>query len=159
MAQVSGDWLERAARGLALAAIRAYQRHLSPHKGFRCAYRAHTGRAGCSELGLRAIRRHGLAAGIAILRDRLFLCGVAHRRYAPMSRRPPRLQRGDCDLGCDLPCDGGCDGPGGKGLSKACDAADCASNCCDCDWPKRDPDKNRKRKGREERDVHIPAKR
>ena len=44
-------------------AIGAYQRYLSPYKGFCCAYRAHTGRASCSALGARVIRRHGLLAG------------------------------------------------------------------------------------------------
>ena len=29
------------------ATIRFYQRRLSPHKGFCCAYRAHTGRRSC----------------------------------------------------------------------------------------------------------------
>ena len=92
-------------RRLLLAAIVAYQRWLSPHKGFSCAYRAHMGRASCSALGHRAIRRHGVLAGVAILRQRLHLCGVTHRRLSTV-RRPPLAQRGDCDLGCDLPCDG-----------------------------------------------------
>ena len=56
---------------LALAAIRLYQRHLSPHKGFCCAYRVHTGRASCSSLGYRAIRRFGLWLGLVILHRRL----------------------------------------------------------------------------------------
>ena len=49
-------------RALALRAIGLYQRHLSPRKGFACAYRARTGGASCSELGFRAIRRFGLRA-------------------------------------------------------------------------------------------------
>ncbi|VEB44117.1 Uncharacterised protein [Chromobacterium violaceum] len=48
---------------LALCLIRIYQRHLSPRKGFGCAYRAGTGRAGCSGLAFRAIRRYGLRRG------------------------------------------------------------------------------------------------
>ena len=35
----------------ALAAIRFYQRWISPYKGFRCAYGAHSGRCSCSTLG------------------------------------------------------------------------------------------------------------
>jgi len=53
-------------RDLALLAITLYQRHLSPYKGFRCAYALHTGRASCSRLGYRAIRRHGLR-GLGLL--------------------------------------------------------------------------------------------
>lgn len=99
---------------LALAAIRFYQRRLSRHKGYCCAYRYHTGRAGCSELGFRAIRRYGLGRGLAVLRARLGRCGIAHRRY---TRRGPALgaQAGFCDAGCDLPCD--------LDLSNACDIA------------------------------------
>ncbi|MBL8472948.1 MAG: membrane protein insertion efficiency factor YidD [Rhodocyclaceae bacterium] len=95
---------------LALIAIRLYQRLLSPHKGFTCAYRHHTGRAGCSELGYRAIRRFGLLGGLRVLRERLYKCGVAWRRA---NAAKPRLNRqaGVCDASCDLPCDadmGGC---------------------------------------------------
>jgi putative component of membrane protein insertase Oxa1/YidC/SpoIIIJ protein YidD len=43
-----------------LLAIGLYQKYLSPHKGFCCAYRTHTGRAGCSALGFRAVRRYGV---------------------------------------------------------------------------------------------------
>jgi len=128
-------------RYIALITIRFYQQFLSPHKGFFCAYRVHTGRASCSQLGYRAIQRWGVWGGIRVLRSRLFRCGVAHRRYGP---RPQHWQRqaGFCDVSCDLPCDVD---PG----SLACDGL---SSCtpCDCgDWSFR-------RKKDEERWVHIP---
>ena len=44
-------------RYLALCAIRFYQRHLSPKKGFGCAYRIVYGGCGCSDVGYRLIRR------------------------------------------------------------------------------------------------------
>lgn len=93
---------------LALAAIRLYQRHLSPHKGFCCAYRCHTGHASCSQLGYRSIRRFGLRRGLFLLRQRLLKCGIAHRRHAPRRGVAFRQQAGFCDLSCDLPCDGDC---------------------------------------------------
>jgi len=123
-------------RAFVLAAISAYQRYLSPRKGFCCAYRAHTGRKSCSTLGFRAVRRYGVVLGLTVLRRRLYLCGVAHRRYAVPCRRPLRSQRGDCDVGCDLPVD--------------------AISCCDagsCDWP--DLHQTRKRND-SERHMHIP---
>lgn len=123
---------DRVLRRLVLAAIRFYQRHLSPHKGFACAYRVHTGRASCSSLGYRTVRRHGVFDGLALLRRRTYLCGVAHRRHALAGTRPHARQRGECD--CDLPCDFD------------------ASDCCDCDWPDRD---KKKRQG-DEKQVHIP---
>lgn len=115
---------------LALAAIRHYQRHLSPHKGFCCAYRHHTGRAGCSQLGYRAIQRYGLLSGIVVLRRRLIKCGVAHRRHITCRHR----QAGFCDVGCDLDCGGG-------------------DNCSPCDF--LDWDTSRKNEKKDE-EIHIP---
>ena len=118
-------------RFLALLAITAYQRYVSPHKGFTCAYRLYTGHAGCSQLGYRAIRRYGVIGGISVLRERTYLCGVAHRRMAVAKTPRLRLQRGECDLGgCDLPCD-------------------IFSNCGSCDFGSGKEDEK-------ERRVHIP---
>ena len=133
------DWM----RSAALGAIRLYQRWVSPHKGFVCAYRVHTGRCGCSELGYRAIRRFGLGKGWLVLRERTGLCGVAHRRHSPAPRRPRASERGDCDLGCDL------DLLPSSGKLNGCNVF----SCCDvgsCDWP------DRKKKRRAERYVYIP---
>jgi putative component of membrane protein insertase Oxa1/YidC/SpoIIIJ protein YidD len=136
---------------LLLAVIRLYQRFISPHKGFRCAYHAHTGRQSCSHLGLRAVRMYGALSGLAVLRRRLYLCGVAHRRYAAPHRRPPLSQRGNCDL----PCDGGCDMPD---TTSCTTLGDCASNlgcdCGSCDWPER----KRKNKDEKEQAVYLPPK-
>ncbi|WP_416136278.1 membrane protein insertion efficiency factor YidD [Aquabacterium sp. A7-Y] len=126
-------------RSFILAAIRGYQRYLSPYKGYCCAWRCHTGRASCSTLGYRAVRRYGVLNGLAILRRRTYLCGVAHRRHSPAPRRPPAPQRGDCDVGCDLPWPDGC---------RVLDACNCGS----CDWPER----KRKQRRSEERYVYIP---
>ena len=132
-------------RAFALVAIAFYQRFISPYKGFCCAYRIHTGRHSCSALGSRAIRRFGVLAGFAILRQRTYLCGVAHRRYSPPHKRPHRAQRGDCDI----PCDFDVDLPSGK----SCSSFD---SCCDgagCDWPDKKRNKNEK-----ERYIYIPPK-
>lgn len=138
----------------ALTLIRAYQRYVSPRKGFCCSYRAHTGGPSCSALGHRAIRMKGVMGGIAILKERLFLCGVVHRRFGKKQSRPPKAQRGDCDFGCvDLPCDGDC-GSGGSGKSNICEAARCLENLA-CDWP---ASKKKGRKGKPEREVHIPPR-
>jgi putative component of membrane protein insertase Oxa1/YidC/SpoIIIJ protein YidD len=135
-------------RTLALAAIRFYQRFLSPLKGFRCAYLAHTGRRSCSHLGFRAVRRYGALAGMVVLRQRLYLCGVAHRRCARPHIRPPLAQRGDCDI---IPCD--CDLPSARTCSTAGDVLSSCADCGSCDWPER----RRKDKERE-RTIYIPPK-
>ncbi len=141
-------------RAFILAAIGIYQRHLSSRKGYCCAYRTHTGRKSCSVLGFRAVRRYGTILGLLVLRRRLYLCGVAYRRYAdlPSRPRPPRGQRGDCDPGCDAPCDGpdaSCDWSHGKKCFRAADFCE----CLDCDFPRRE----RRNKG-EEQYIHIPPR-
>lgn len=136
--------IRHAARSAALLAIRLYQRHLSPRKGYGCAYRLHTGRASCSSCGHRAISRHGLRTGLRLILRRTARCSQVnrqHRQHLALPRRPNAAQRGDCDLGCDLPCDP-CE-PGGRGLSRACDFL----SCCDCytgDWPNRNKKQPRK---------------
>ena len=113
---------------LALRAIRAYQRFLSPRKGFCCAYRRATGRDGCSGYGYRVIGRFGLLAGLALLRRRLRLCGETYRKRRSGAPNPVLYyQRGECDPGgCDASClpDLPCSGDG------VAEAGDCACNCC-----------------------------
>lgn len=124
---------------LALALIRMYQRHLSPYKGFSCAYRMHTQCASCSALGYRAIRRLGLVDGIGALRKRLRKCRAAHQRYAPPQRIPSK-QAGYCDL---LVCD-----------AAALYGPDLA--CLACDFASREGHRDRDEALRE---MHLPPSR
>ncbi|WP_197433041.1 membrane protein insertion efficiency factor YidD [Janthinobacterium sp. B9-8] len=110
-------------RFILLLFIQIYKKYISPYKGFCCAYHVHTGRASCSTLGFRAVRRYGVFAGLAVLRQRMARCGQVYRQHTPLQRRPPIAQRGDCDL------------PGNSSFS---DAGDWLSCCCNnCDWPRR----------------------
>lgn len=129
-------------KNIVLSAIRFYQRSLSPHKGFCCAYAAYSGHASCSVLGYRAIRRLGVWHGMSVLNRRLEKCGIAHRR-----QRPGKLgrQAGFLDCSCDLPC--GCDLPSGTDVCKS--VSDCGS--CDCDW-------RRRRSRDDDQYVVIPAR-
>jgi uncharacterized protein len=135
-----------------LALIRLYQRYLSPYKGFGCAYRVHTGRASCSVLGYRAVRHHGVLAGLGLTRRRTALCAVAHRRFAG-AVRALQPQRGVCDLSCDLPCH--CDGawPDGHLFDKVGDWLSCC-DCASCDWPSR-----RRTTREQEAAVYLPPRR
>lgn len=117
--------------------IRFYQRFVSPYKGFGCAYRAHSGCAGCSALGYRAIRRHGLVDGIAVLRKRLYRCGVAYRRFAVAAPLRSR-QAGFCDW-LDL------------GASACYCGPDLA--CVACDLFGKDESK---KAAEDEQQVHLP---
>ena len=117
---------------MALAAIRLYRRHLSPRKGFRCAWGVATGRDSCSGVGLRAVRRSGWWRGAQLLRrqfDRCLLAGAAQARVADEGRyrrlRPLAAQRGDCDIGCDGCPDGFC-GDMAVNAFDCLDFADCS---------------------------------
>ncbi len=68
-------------RPLSVAAIRGYQRFLSPYKGYHCAYGAYyQGGASCSEYGRRSIERFGLVEGGLMLRARFDECAFAASR-------------------------------------------------------------------------------
>lgn len=142
---------------LLLTLIRLYQRHVSPRKGFACAYRVHTGCASCSHLGYRAIRRYGVWQGLNVLQARLTRCGVAHRRHAAMrhsgdhatnhpAKHPRLAQAGFCDVGCDLPLDCWPSDPCGG-------AVECASSCGGGDCGNWD---SRKKAKDQDKFIYIP---
>jgi putative component of membrane protein insertase Oxa1/YidC/SpoIIIJ protein YidD len=123
-------------RRIALAAIRGYQRWISPHKGYCCALRAITGGDSCSAYGYHVIERFGLRRGLGLLDRRLALCGHVHGRAAPAAPATPvrnpwrHKEQGHCDVPCDSPgCDAhGCGSLGGDVLDLAscgCDIGDC----------------------------------
>jgi putative component of membrane protein insertase Oxa1/YidC/SpoIIIJ protein YidD len=64
-------------------AIGAYQRFLSPYKGFCCAHHACTGGMTCSNYGLFALREYGFFAALPRIRERLIQCS----EYATDPRR------------------------------------------------------------------------
>lgn len=151
MATINSNVKQNSMQLLALNIIRFYQHFISPFKGFCCAYSHHTGHASCSTLGFRAIQRYGVIDGFFVLRRRLYLCGVSHRRYSPPKLRPHRKQRGDCDIGCDLPCDNGCKLPNLKSCPMF-NVLNCA-DACNCDWPS-----SNKKDEKKEEEIHLPPK-
>jgi putative component of membrane protein insertase Oxa1/YidC/SpoIIIJ protein YidD len=73
---------DRLLASAAVAAIVFYQRHLSPHKGYCCAYRAHTGRCSCSEFARRFVLRAGCWRLLHVLPRRFAKCRAAHLALA-----------------------------------------------------------------------------
>ena len=63
---------------ISAASIRAYRRHISPHKGFRCAYAAAHGRGSCSDLGLRLAGRVSLSRFVALMTIQAGRCRAAY---------------------------------------------------------------------------------
>lgn len=116
---------------LACRLIGLYQKHLSPRKGFRCAYRVrHERRSSCSQFARRAIDRLGLMPGVRLLRRRLGKCGRASRALdyeAPRARVKGRWKDrcwSAANRGCGSPWDG----------RSSVDACDVASIGCHL-WP------------------------
>lgn len=73
---------------LAVAAVVAYQRWISPRKGFACAHRLRHGGPSCSEFVKQRIAHEGLRAALASLRPRLDSCRAASLPLA--ASRPTR---------------------------------------------------------------------
>lgn len=143
-------------RALLLAAIRVYRRHVSPHKGYGCAYRLHSGRCSCSTLGLRAISRYGAWRGLGVLRERFAECRVAAE--ALRARRRVVVSRGQAGfIDCDIPCDASC--PDACSVGDACELASCLE-CGDCDigdcgWGSGTPTESRQVRRRRRRGEPV----
>ncbi len=67
----------RAATASMLVGIEAYQRYVSPYKGYSCAYRMRHGALSCSELIKRAIAIRGPLAALDLARRRFLACQKA----------------------------------------------------------------------------------
>lgn len=91
------------AQPLALAAIDGYQRWISPHKGWRCAYAVHRHGASCSQYAEQSIASRGLIQGLRMLQARFAACRQAqqtlHRLHAQTGTW--NCSSNDCDA-CNL---------------------------------------------------------
>lgn len=67
-----------ATRQIAITLIGGYQKHLSPHKGFSCAYRLLHGGESCSQYIKRRIAQDGLVATLKASRQRFQACRKAN---------------------------------------------------------------------------------
>ena len=100
---------------LVVSLIALYQRHLSPRKGWCCAYRRLTGEESCSQYAKRVIEDAGLFAALSRIRVRLRGCGRAYQMLSEQSEaKKNRLRSSDiegakkdvaaetCCAGCSL---------------------------------------------------------
>ena len=77
------------AKPLSVLSIDRYQRHISPYKGYRCAYGSLYGGMSCSTFGKYAISNHGVIHVITLLKTRFNECEKASiiRNYsAPVAK-------------------------------------------------------------------------
>jgi putative component of membrane protein insertase Oxa1/YidC/SpoIIIJ protein YidD len=96
--------------GTAITAIGAYQKYISPKKGFSCAHRLLYGGESCSQYIKRMVVEHGLKSSIPIARLRFAECKVAN--VILRAERKEKRRRGgwncDCEPDCEPDC-GDCD--------------------------------------------------
>lgn len=64
------------------AAIRAYQRHLSPRKGFTCAYLVAEGGRSCSAVIRTVVAERGVLGGLVPALNQFLACGRAASRLS-----------------------------------------------------------------------------
>jgi len=95
---------------LALLSICAYQRFVSPHKGWRCAYAVLHGGASCSSYGKEAISHYGILRGTLLVWDRLQDCRGAAITLAATSSHACDNGGNNCANGCTRGCTGGAPG-------------------------------------------------
>lgn len=138
-------WLQK----VVLALVKYYQRSLSPHKGFSCAYRKLYRDSSCSQFFVQAINQYGLRASIPLFQKRLEACHRANKTLnviksinkagypAKNKRRKNNCNAIDCRR-CDIldliDCyDSDCNGVPD---CLECDTPDCLGcdnlNVCDC---------------------------
>ena len=72
---------------IAISAITAYRRFLSPHKGFCCAHHALYRSGSCSDFGLKIFERRNFILAMKMLRHRLAACKAAS---VSLARAPAR---------------------------------------------------------------------
>lgn len=72
--------LDRFLGRCARQAVLFYRRHLSAHKGYRCAYALATGGSTCSSYAMEAFGRHGISGAMSEMSARFTLCGESRVR-------------------------------------------------------------------------------
>lgn len=93
---------------LAIWSIELYQRHISPHKGFCCAYRIAHNDLSCSEFAKRQIAASGVFKSLADIRQRFEDCKQAAKQLSEQ-REQSKQKKSKCDTfmdragcGCEL---------------------------------------------------------
>lgn len=91
----------------ALALIALYQTYLSPHKGFRCAFRTRHGGPSCSSYATQTIAEVGVARAGMLILERFAACSAAARELRSSALSVDRNTDGkeaDDRDGCPCAC-------------------------------------------------------
>jgi putative component of membrane protein insertase Oxa1/YidC/SpoIIIJ protein YidD len=118
-----------------LTLIRVYQQHISPRKGWRCAYSKLHGGTGCSGFVREAIERHGHRTAFSLARTRFQDCKSAAQtlrlQQHPPFESPGQQQEQERQRRATAPpASSGCDCTPIPDFTDCCWVADAASSGC-----------------------------
>jgi len=104
--------------------IRGYQRHLSPRKGYRCAYGVLHGSGTCSSVGLEIMRSQGVLAFLRLMPLQFDTCRTAVATLKLQSEQDKHRKKKDED-GMD------CSDFDAPQCAQCMEIADCEFASCD----------------------------
>lgn len=110
------------ANPLTVSAIRLYQRHISPIKGFRCAYGSEQGLKTCSAFGRHVFERYEASVAMSLLRRRFAACRQAYARLKIKMATPHASTRTDDKAKASTR-------PADRKNCREAVATECAGNC------------------------------
>lgn len=118
---------------LSIGLIHFYQKFISPHKGFCCAYHKYSGGRSCSHYAIVAVRRFGVSALWLSLPKRLDDCKVAgicikeKKENDNCGKYCESIEACNCGKDCidNLSCGDSCHMP----ASLPCEGCDCDCGC------------------------------
>jgi putative component of membrane protein insertase Oxa1/YidC/SpoIIIJ protein YidD len=82
---MSASTIEAFATQTAIASLNAYQKHLSPHKGFSCPHRLLHGGESCSDYVKRLLMNQNLKSAIQMAPQRFKACKIAAQIQSPQA--------------------------------------------------------------------------
>ncbi|MBN2768713.1 MAG: membrane protein insertion efficiency factor YidD [Campylobacterales bacterium] len=94
---------------LAIQLINFYQRYISPHKGYRCAYRVYTGDVSCSEYAKISIQKNGVFRAYPLIKEQFAKCKCAHEALKKEKETETEKKKNSSDtcgsgVDCLAPC-------------------------------------------------------
>ncbi len=111
--------------------IKLYQNHLSPRKGYRCAYSLEHGGTGCSGAVLDILEKKGAIGGWTDIKQRFASCeDAAEERKKRKKRRENGKPDTTKDCGCSIADAAGDAACGSRKGGSKCDIPDCGSVDC-----------------------------
>ena len=119
---------------LAIILITLYQKYISPHKGYCCAYSSFYKKDSCSKSIKKIIINKGIVRGWSDIKGQFEACSLAYEKIQNENKKDKNKKKKDKDSWCDFsPCEAinciptkFCKGKSDCGTDGGCDLP------CDC---------------------------